>query len=39
MKKLFFENFDKDSPLKKKYLRGNQVPLMSKELHSAIMKN
>ena len=30
--------FNKHAPLKKKYIRANEAPFMTKELHKAIMK-
>ena len=36
---LFKESFfNKHAPVRKKYLRANEVPFMTKELHNAIMK-
>ena len=33
-----FHIFNKHAPIKKKYLRANENPFMTKELHVAIMK-
>ena len=35
--KIFTEKVDKHAPLKKRHLRGNQVPFMNKEYSKAIM--
>ena len=38
LKKLFFCIFNKHVPIKRKYVRANEAPFMTKELHKAIMK-
>ena len=37
-KESIFSIFNKHAPIKKKYLRANEAPFMTKELHNAIMK-
>ena len=37
-KKTVFNIFNKYAPIKRKYVRANEAPFMSKELHKAIMK-
>ena len=34
----FFHIFNKHAPIKKKYVRANEAPFLTKELHVAIMK-
>ena len=36
--KTFFHIFDKHAPIKRKYIRANEAPFMTKDLHKAIMK-
>ena len=36
--KTVFCIFNKRAPIKRKYIRGNEVPFMTKDLHKAIMK-
>ena len=37
-KETMFNIFDKHAPIKQKYLRANEAPFMTKELHREIMK-
>ena len=37
MKKVF-HIFNKHAPIKRKYIRANEAPFMTKDLHKAIMK-
>ena len=37
-KSTIFNVFNRHVPIKKKYIRANEAPFMSKELHKAIMK-
>ena len=37
-KETMFNIFDKHAPIKQKYLRANEAPFMTKELHRGIMK-
>ena len=37
-KETIFNIFDKHAPIKQKYLRANEAPFMTKELHREIMK-
>ena len=37
-KETFFNIFNKDAPIKKRYLHANEAPFMTKELDKAIMK-
>ena len=37
-KSTIFKIFNRHVPIKKKYIRANEAPFMSKELHKAIMK-
>ena len=37
-KSTIFNIFNRHVPIKKKYIRANEAPFMSKELHKAIMK-
>ena len=37
-KGIMFNIFDKHAPIKQKYLRENEAPFMTKELHREIMK-
>ena len=37
-KETIFNIFDKHAPIKQKYLRANEAPFMTKELHGEIMK-
>ena len=37
-KESIFCTFNKHAPIRKKYLRANEVPFMTKELHDVIMK-
>ena len=37
-KRTIFNIFNRHVPIKKKYIRANEAPFMSKELHKAIMK-
>ena len=37
-KETVFNMFNKYAPIKKKYVRANEAPFMTKELHKAIMK-
>ena len=37
-KETIFNTFDKHAPIKQKYLRANEAPFMTKELHKEIMK-
>ena len=37
-KKTIFNIFDKHAPIKQKYLRANEAPFMTKELHREIIK-
>ena len=36
--KTVFHIFNKHAPIKRKYIRANEAPFMSKDLHEAIMK-
>ena len=36
--KIVFHFFNKHAPIKRKYIRANEAPFMSKDLHKAIMK-
>ena len=38
LKETIFNVFDKHVPIKQKYLRVNEAPFMTKELHREIMK-
>ena len=37
-KETIFNIFDKHAPIKQKYLRANEAPFMTKELHREIIK-
>ena len=37
-KEIVFNIFNKYAPIKKKYVRANEAPFVTKELHKAIMK-
>ena len=37
-KETMFNIFDKHAPMKQKYLRANEAPFITKELHREIMK-
>ena len=36
--KTVFHLFNKHAPIKRKYIRANETPFMTKDLHKAIMK-
>ena len=38
-KETIFNIFDKHAPIKQKYLRANEAPFMTKELHREIIKD
>ena len=38
LKKLFFCTFNKHAPIKRKYVRVNEVSFITKELHKAIVE-